>query len=453
MVEGRCAGKSGSHSVCQQTSAWTAPPPSLGAQVVAAARTRIGDPYVWGATGPNAFDCSGLVVWSYRQIGMTLPRTTYAMAADGQSVDRANLQLGDVILYYTDNSHCALYSGNGNVIEASTTGVPVEEVPIDSAGPYNCARRFLPQESQPVTLFGPDVSNNNWSSSQQVIQFVNSLPPQGFSWLEAKCSQGSSYQDPYWQVTLQAAQAAGIPCVPYHYVTTDDPAAQAQCFVSNGGGNVAMFDFEAGSGDIANFWAVANAFDNAGVQVILSYVPQWYWQQIGSPDLSQVPGLISSAYPSTAEGYASALYTQGGGDTGEGWSAYGGATPVIWQFTDAANVGGVSVDCNAFRGSVAELQQLLNPNPTPAPAPTPAPIQPTPGGNPFMALSDQQQADLYNAVMSIAALVFDNNTQLRGPNQQGWPQLGQNAKGQNLTVVDALATVKTLVEAKETPAS
>lgn len=71
------------------------------------------------------------------------------------------------------------------------------------------------------------------------------------------------------------------------------------------------------------------------------------------------------------------------------------------------------------------------------------------GGNPFMALSDQQQADLYNAIMGIAALVFDTNTQLRGPNQQGWPQLGQNAQGQNLTLVDAFAAMKADIEAAQ----
>ncbi len=303
-----------------------------------------------------------------------------------------------------------------------------------------------------MTLFGPDVSNNNWSSTTQVTQFVNALIPQGFSWVEAKCSEGNYYQDPYWQPTLQACQAAGILCVPYHYVTTDDPASQAQTFTSNGGGNAVMFDFEANSGDIANFWAVANAFNAAGVALVLSYIPQWYWQQIGSPDLSTVPGLISSAYPSTAQDFASNLYANGGGDGGEGWAPYGGATPTIWQFADSANVAGVSVDCNAFKGTVAELQQLLGAN-APAPAPSPAPQpspQPSPGGNPFMALSDQQQADLYNAVMGIAALVSDNNTQLRGPNQQGWPQLGQNAAGENLTLVDALASVKTAVEGKST---
>jgi GH25 family lysozyme M1 (1,4-beta-N-acetylmuramidase) len=423
----------------------------ISAVIVAAARSRIGDPYVWGAAGPHAFDCSGLCVWAYAQAGVTIPRTSQQQCAAGIPVHRDELQPADIVVYYSDASHVALYSGNGMVVEASTYGVPVKETPLDDAGPYLCSRRFVPQENPTMTtLFGPDVSNNNWSSDTQVTQFVNSLPGQGFSWLEAKCTQGSGYQDPYWGTTLQACQAINFPVIAYHYVTTDDPTAQARNFAANGGGAAAMLDFEAGSGDITNFWAVVNAFNAAGIAVVLSYVPQWYWAEIGSPDLSNVPGLIASAYPSTAQGYASSLYEAAGGASGEGWAPYGGATPVIWQFTDAANVGGVIVDCNAFQGTVAQLQQLLNP--TPAPAPVPAPPIPTPSPTPgvFMALTDQQQADLYNAIMGIAALVSDNNTQLRGPNQQGWPQLGQNAAGQNLTVVDALASVKQTIEGTKT---
>lgn len=60
-----------------------------------------------------------------------------------------------------------------------------------------------------------------------------------------------------------------------------------------------------------------------------------------------------------------------------------------------------------------------------------------------MALTDQQQADLYNAFMGTAAVVADIQTQLRGPNLSGWPQLGQNAQGEDLTEVDALAAIRT----------
>lgn len=110
--------------------------------VVDAARLAIGAPYRWAATGPGAFDCSGLVVWAYRQIGVHLPRTSQAQATGGQPVSRNDLEPGDVVVYYPNASHVGLYAGDGRVIHASTTGRPVAEVPIDAAGPFNRARRY-----------------------------------------------------------------------------------------------------------------------------------------------------------------------------------------------------------------------------------------------------------------------------------------------------------------------
>ena len=126
--------------------AWLAAAPMANAEltdVVTAARTRLGSPYAWGATGPATFDCSGLVVWAYAQTGVSVPRTSQAQAAGGTAVARADLQPGDVIAYYPNASHVALYVGAGLVIHASTYGRPVAEVPIDAAGPYNRARRYL----------------------------------------------------------------------------------------------------------------------------------------------------------------------------------------------------------------------------------------------------------------------------------------------------------------------
>ncbi len=97
-----------------------------------------------------------------------------------------------------------------------------------------------------------------------------------------------------------------------------------------------MLDFEAGSGDLDNFWAVADAITAAGAHVALSYIPHWYWQQIGSPSLTGVPGLVASDYVE-GSGYASALYP---GDDSGFWTGYGGIDPVILQFTDTAQVAG-----------------------------------------------------------------------------------------------------------------
>lgn len=109
---------------------------------VQAALTRIGDPYVWGGTGPNSFDCSGLMVWAFKQAGKTLPRSSEAQMASGTEVARNDLQPGDLIIYYSDAHHVGMYVGDGYVIHASTFGVPVKVVPIDQAGPYNVARRY-----------------------------------------------------------------------------------------------------------------------------------------------------------------------------------------------------------------------------------------------------------------------------------------------------------------------
>lgn len=109
---------------------------------VQAAITTIGKPYVWGATGPDSFDCSGLMVWAYKQAGKTIPRTSQAQMGGGTAVDRNDLKPGDLIIYYPDAHHVGMYVGDGYVIHASTFGVPVAVVPVDKGGPFLTARRY-----------------------------------------------------------------------------------------------------------------------------------------------------------------------------------------------------------------------------------------------------------------------------------------------------------------------
>lgn len=113
-----------------------------GAIAVQAALTRVGSPYSWGAAGPSAFDCSGLVMWSFQQAGISLPHSSQALAAGGQPVSRDQLQPGDVINFYSDASHTGIYVGDGMVVHASTFGQPVKVVPLDGAGPFYNARRY-----------------------------------------------------------------------------------------------------------------------------------------------------------------------------------------------------------------------------------------------------------------------------------------------------------------------
>ncbi|MGK8489167.1 NlpC/P60 family protein [Nocardia asiatica] len=115
--------------------------PGSGTSALAAGLTRVGDPYVWGATGPNQFDCSGLVQWAFKQVGKNVPRTSSQQATYGTPVAKENLQPGDVVFFYSDISHVGIYAGNGLMLHASTFGVPVAVAPISST-PYHSARRY-----------------------------------------------------------------------------------------------------------------------------------------------------------------------------------------------------------------------------------------------------------------------------------------------------------------------
>jgi len=110
------------------------------AVVIQAALSRIGSPYSWGAAGPNAFDCSGLVMWSFQQAGISLPHSSQALAAGGQPVSMSDMQPGDLVTYYSDASHVAIYIGDGMMVHASTYGTPVKVAPVGNAPIYNVRR-------------------------------------------------------------------------------------------------------------------------------------------------------------------------------------------------------------------------------------------------------------------------------------------------------------------------
>lgn len=105
-----------------------------------AAISRLGMPYVYGATGPNAFDCSGLTSWAWAQAGVTLPRTSSGQATL-PVVPLDQLRPGDLITYYSPVHHVALYIGNGQIIHASTEGKPVFITSMYRGGPYPVGHR------------------------------------------------------------------------------------------------------------------------------------------------------------------------------------------------------------------------------------------------------------------------------------------------------------------------
>ncbi|MFF3912458.1 NlpC/P60 family protein [Streptomyces sp. NPDC001852] len=92
----------------------------------AAAQSVIGSPYVYGASGPSSFDCSGLTSWAYAQAGVSIPRTSQEQATIGTRISSINdLQVGDLVFFYGDIHHVGLYAGNGQVLHAPHTGAVV----------------------------------------------------------------------------------------------------------------------------------------------------------------------------------------------------------------------------------------------------------------------------------------------------------------------------------------
>ncbi|WP_411081933.1 NlpC/P60 family protein [Streptomyces sp. cmx-18-6] len=99
-------------------------------KVLAFARAQIGKPYVWGASGPSSYDCSGLTQAAWRAAGVTLPRTTWDQVKVGTRVATSDLQPGDLVFFYDDISHVGVYKGGGMMIHAPKPGANVREESI-----------------------------------------------------------------------------------------------------------------------------------------------------------------------------------------------------------------------------------------------------------------------------------------------------------------------------------
>lgn len=292
-----------------------------------------------------------------------------------------------------------------------------------------------PAQAAPQSvLFGVDISNNNFGGPDNpglgaIPGFVAEVVKEGFSWIEAKVSEGSTFADPTWTSIYKACIDNGILVVGYHYIDTSDPTKQAQnCKAALNGANVPiMLDWETNGGDFSMYEAVWHAFISAGLSVRLEYIPHWYWQNEGSPDLSMVTGLVSSSWVN-GTGYASSLYP---GDSWAGWNGYGNATPAILQFTSKAQVAGMILDADAFRGSLDDLKSLLGL-----------------GDISLMALTPAQQEDLYNWSMWTFAFLFgalNNNPANVGPLPGSPTPTGSGWPLPEKSVADALATVETAV--------
>ncbi|PPJ32469.1 hydrolase [Nocardia nova] len=95
-----------------------------------AARSKIGADYVWGASGPSNFDCSGLVQWAYKQAGIQLPRTSFEQSHVGKPVAFQDLKPGDLVIQ-NGGGHVAMYAGDGKILQAPQSGETVSYAHLD----------------------------------------------------------------------------------------------------------------------------------------------------------------------------------------------------------------------------------------------------------------------------------------------------------------------------------
>jgi len=193
---------------------------------------------------------------------------------------------------------------------------------------------------------------------------------------------------------IRRGQACGLLSMGYHYLRSGNEAQQAGVFcqqLAAVGGVPGMLDAEAITAvggtptlAVAGIHRFLDACATNGAHIPLLYLPRWYWQRMGSPDLSGLPMLWASSYVA-GTGYASALYES---VTPRYWAAYGNLPVAVLQFTDQALVAGYRIDADAYLGTRDDFAKLIGPS---SPSP-PTPPGPGPESIPFMQYGEASDA-------------------------------------------------------------
>ena len=287
-----------------------------------------------------------------------------------------------------------------------------------------------PVGKQGGTLFGVDVSSHQDGMS------LAQAKREGIEFAIIRTTDGT-YKDRCYRSHLEDAESAGMLTAAYHYLrnpsegTSVAQQVQASLEVMGDMKRPMWIDVETNAGlHVGHIRQCKAEFERRGVRVIgcYSYVPYWEGRVAPhEPDSHEFGAFWVAAYGGNPRGKPRDIYP---GDHHRQWNhPLGNQKPAIWQFGSNALVAGHAVDINAFRGTRAELEAL------------------------FTGKQEQEEDDMSNLYSQITTFISgylgpqidalqDVWTQLRGPKGKGWPQLGQNDKGQNLTLVDAVAALR-----------
>lgn len=264
-----------------------------------------------------------------------------------------------------------------------------------------------------MTIYYPDISG-----------FQAGIDLKGALAVSCKATEGVGYTNSDYARAKANAASHGTFFFAYHFLHAGDAAGQARYCFDVVGKTPIMLDVEPVPGSdpsIADVLGFVSAFRALGGTIHLIYLPEWYWAQMGRPNLATAfkdAGLylVSSVYT----GYTDNL-------SGAGWLPYGGFSPSVWQYADAIGFNGFSVDFNAFRGHYAgkqdpasvaaclkEFIDIVTTGGTPAPPPPPASkySHVVPSGNTHsLASVIETQHRVYNDVVSLTKAT-DNAVEL-----------------------------------------
>ncbi|MDK8844653.1 GH25 family lysozyme [Corynebacterium striatum] len=285
------------------------------------------------------------------------------------------------------------------------------------------------KEDKMATLFGVDVSEHQDGMS------LAAAKREGIEYAIIRTTDGT-YKDRCYRSHLEDAESAGLITAAYHYLrnpsegTTVAQQVQASLEVMGDKKRPMWLDCETPAGlHVEHIRECKREFERRGVRVIgaYSYVPYWEGSIApGEPDSHEFGAFWVAAYGSNRTGTPANIYPGNGASQ---WDyPLGNQKPALWQYGSNAQVAGYNVDINAYRGTRDQLRALFY------------------GGKQHHE-GDEMTTKFFTDFLTgylgpqIKA-IQEIWTQLRGPGGKGWAQLGQNAQGQNLTLVDAVASIR-----------